>query len=205
MKGLFKTGCITQHKWQFQGKNTYKVSLGYKWLINGPKVPWDRVIWTRTSIPRHAFVSWVYVQHRLPTKVRLSRFVHQFDLQCSLCKGAAEDDTHLFSTCTYAKEVWDSILLWWPIPIRSMAHAPADMITPLVNYKAPKAQKQISFAIFTTTIYFIWQARNQLVFKKQHTPAQHTVSMIKFQIRQRILFLNSLNCSFSSYVDGLLI
>ncbi|KAJ8426496.1 hypothetical protein Cgig2_029238 [Carnegiea gigantea] len=69
---------------------------------------------------------------------------------------------------------------------------------------APKAHQQISCAIFAATIYFIWYARNQLMFKNHRISAQHTVRMIKTQIRHRILFLNSLTCTFSSYVDGLL-
>ena len=168
------------------------------------KVSWAKVIWTRTSIPRHAFISWIYVQHRLPTKVRLSRFSHQNDLQCLLCGGDAEDDTHLFSTCPYAMEVWNSIRLWWPIPSRSSGNPQEVVFFPLIRSKAPKAHMQISCAITATTIYFIWYARNQLMFKNLRLTVQHTVSMIKAQIRHRILFLNSLSCTYSLYVDRLL-
>ncbi|KAJ8419977.1 hypothetical protein Cgig2_010914 [Carnegiea gigantea] len=173
-----------------------KFNIGYKWLMGGTKVSWDRVIWARASIPRHAFIAWVYVQHRMPSKMRPNRFVHQSDLQCSLCSGGAEDDTHLFSACPYAREVWDSIVLWWPLPIRSTVYSHEDMIASMIRSKAPKAQKQISCAIFAATIYFTWYARNHLLLKKHHVPAQQTVCMMKFHIRQRILFLNSLNCTF---------
>ncbi|KAJ8420783.1 hypothetical protein Cgig2_030491 [Carnegiea gigantea] len=65
-------------------------------------VTWDKVVWARSAIPRHAFITWVYVQHGLPTKKRLSRFLPQTDLQCAFCHSAEEDDTHLFSDYPYA-------------------------------------------------------------------------------------------------------
>ena len=64
---IFKAGYPTPHVWNFQGKDVFKVSKDYQWLAGGTKVPWDKVIWSRASIPRHAFISWVYVQQRLPT------------------------------------------------------------------------------------------------------------------------------------------
>ena len=204
MKELFKAGCQHPRHWQFQGKNVYKVNRGYKWLMEGTKIAWDKVIWAKASIPRHAFISWIFVHHRLPTKVRLNRFLHQNDILCTMCKGAPEDDVHLLSTCPYAKEVWDSILLWWPIPRRCVIFSLEDMLESLVHTPAPKARKQISSAIYAATIYFIWYARNQLLFKNHRVPAQQTVCLIKTQIRQRILFLDSLTCTYSMFVDGLL-
>ncbi|KAJ8423397.1 hypothetical protein Cgig2_029107 [Carnegiea gigantea] len=169
-KETFKPGYHNSHDWQFQGRN----------LVECTKVSRDKVVWARASIPRHAFITWVYVQHRLPTKARLNRFIPQSDLQCLLCNNVVEEDTHLFTECPYAVEVWDSLMQWWPIPCRNTY---ADLTASLSRYRAPKAQKQISCAIFAAAIYFIWYARNQLLFKNHRVPAQQTVNMIKEQIR----------------------
>ncbi|KAJ8419242.1 hypothetical protein Cgig2_001643 [Carnegiea gigantea] len=37
------------------------------------KVNWAMLVWARTVIPRHAFIVWVLIQHRLPTKTRLAK------------------------------------------------------------------------------------------------------------------------------------
>ncbi|KAJ8419375.1 hypothetical protein Cgig2_022175 [Carnegiea gigantea] len=146
MKDIFKAGCPTPHIWTFQGTDRYKVRNGYQWLIGGNMVPWGKVSWARASIPRHAFIAWVYVQHQLPTKMRLARFIPRSDLLCALCTNAAEDDTHLFSDCPYAVEVWNSLSLWWLLPFHNPGRLHEDMTASLTAFKAPKAHKQITFA-----------------------------------------------------------
>ena len=125
-------------------------------------MPWHKVVWARASLPRHAFITWIYVQGRLPTKVRLSRFSPQSDLNYPICNNAVEDDTHLFIVCPYAIEVWNSLTLKWPFP---SGISQADKAAALSRYRAPKTHKQISYVIFAAAVYFIWYARNQLVFK----------------------------------------
>ncbi|KAJ8422114.1 hypothetical protein Cgig2_025299 [Carnegiea gigantea] len=204
IKAIFKAGCLAPNVWTFQGKNYYKVSIGYHWLVGGTKVSWDRVIWARASIPHHAFIAWVFIHRRLPTKMRLNKFFQQNDLHCLLCNHHTEDDSHLFAVCPYAQEVWDSIIHWWPLPLRSPCLSLDDMTTPLSSFKAPKAHKQITFVVFAATIYFIWYARNQLLFRNHRITALTTVCMIKDQIRHHMLFLNTLSCKYSTHVDALL-
>ncbi|KAJ8426027.1 hypothetical protein Cgig2_015849 [Carnegiea gigantea] len=69
---------------------------------------------------------------------------------------------------------------------------------------APRAQKQITYAIYAASIYFIWYARNQFIFKNHRITAQHTANMIKEQVRHRILFLNTLSCKYSTQIDNIL-
>jgi len=204
VKDLFKAGCPSPYDWKFQGKSVFTVSLGYHWLVGGTKVPWDKVIWARASLPRHAFISWIYVHRRLPTKLHLARFVPRSNVLCALCHIADEDDTHLFLSCPFAKEVWDSLSHWWPMPFSSSICSHMDIIASLSAYKAPKAHKQITYAIFPTGNYSIWYARNQTLFKNLQIPASQTVNMIKNQVRHRILFLNSISCISSSYLDAIL-
>ena len=39
-----------------------------------PAVPWHKTIWFKTRIPKHAFLSWVAILNRLPTKDRLQQW-----------------------------------------------------------------------------------------------------------------------------------
>ena len=172
--------------------------------MGGSKVSWDKVIWARASIPRHAFIAWVCVHRRLPTKVRLSKLYHQNDLQCVLCSHHNEDDSHLFTACPYAREVWDAVMHWWPLPFRNTFPSLETMAASLSRFKAPRTHKQISYAIFAATLYFIWYVRNQLLFRNHLIVAQSTVCMIKEQIRHRVLFLNNLSCKYTTLVDVVL-
>ena len=152
----------------------------------------------------HPFIAWVFVHRRLPTKVRLSKFFHQNDLQCVLCSHHNEDDSNLFAACPYAREVWDAILHWWPLPRRNTCLSLETMASSLSRFKAPRVHKQISFAILAATIYFIWYARNQLQFRNHCIVAQTTVCMIREQIRHRVLFLHNFSCKYSTLVDVVL-
>ncbi|KAJ8428966.1 LOW QUALITY PROTEIN: hypothetical protein Cgig2_003297 [Carnegiea gigantea] len=59
---------------------------GYQWQIGRQqKVPWPKLIWARTLIPRHAFILWIFTHHKLPIKARLRKYMMQPDIQCSLC------------------------------------------------------------------------------------------------------------------------
>ena len=108
---------------RWQGNPGYSVKEGYAWLMRDHcKVNWAKLIWAQTSIPRHAFITWVFIQHRLPIEKRLSKFSSQWDHTCGLCDNAEEDDWHLFFLCLYAQAVWPEVQEWWPLPALSLIH-----------------------------------------------------------------------------------
>ena len=76
------------------------------------KVSWTKLIWARSNIPRNAFISWVLIKNRLPTKHRMVKFQPQRDTFCVLCSAEEEDDAHLFYTCNYAKIIWIELRNW---------------------------------------------------------------------------------------------
>ncbi|KAJ8449648.1 hypothetical protein Cgig2_005670 [Carnegiea gigantea] len=125
--------------------------------------------------------------------------------KCTHCAiNATEDDSHLFSSCSYAAEVWDSLSHWWPLPFSNSPNTVEGMTDSLARYKAPKAHRQISYAIFAAGIYFIWYARNQRLFKNHRISASQIVCTIKEQIRHRFLFLNTPTCNYSIHIDVIL-
>jgi len=92
----------------------YKVTQGYEWQLGAKgKAPWAKIIWARSNIPSHVFISWIFVQYKLLTKKRLARFKPQQSLTCSPCNTVEDDEAHLFYTCSYAKEAWDELGSWW--------------------------------------------------------------------------------------------
>ena len=76
IKEFFKEPRTTS-QWTLKHNLQYKVKLGYQWQLGDPpKEPWAKLVWNRSNIPRHAFITWIYSHHWLPTKARLSKF-HQ--------------------------------------------------------------------------------------------------------------------------------
>lgn len=75
-------------EWEVDGKIWNKYSTGnvYK-LIKGHKarVPWNNLIWNSGGIPKHSFLSWLFVLNRCPTKDRIITWGLTIDPLCLLC------------------------------------------------------------------------------------------------------------------------
>jgi len=198
IKELFKEGNHPQNSWQWQGKPKYSVRSGYRWLMGDQsKQKWTRIPWARPVIPRQAFILWLALNHRLPTKVYLNRHIQQQDMVCALCKEKEEDDQHLFLTCAYAKEIWTGIKRKWDMPMQGDW---SSLSKKLLSIKC-KAKSHITYAYFAAGIYFIWRARNSTIFQQNMWPSTKVIGEILYQIRTRILYLHSINGKYSAYID----
>ena len=89
VKEIFKTTCYPTNQWSWQGGKDYTVKKGYDWLLqSATRVKWDKA---RMSIPRHSFIMWIFIHHRMPTKVRLLKF-HPQDNLCLLYTSPSPRD-----------------------------------------------------------------------------------------------------------------
>ena len=165
---------------------------------------WSNLIWTRISIPRHAFIAWILIQHRLPTEARLSKFRPQTDTNCPFCQGAEEDDRHLFFTCPYAMQIWTAVCQWWPMQLPVAITDSERLLTGIPTPRAPKTQRRITYAVFLAVIYSIWKVRNHMISKNKLLPPSTTISSIKEQLRFRILFLSKYAQKYQAYIDILI-
>lgn len=71
-------------------------------------VTWNKSIWFRQRIPKHAFLTWIVARDRLPTRNLLRSWGLNVSSDCLLCGVAEESITHLFFGCNYSSEVWSS-------------------------------------------------------------------------------------------------
>ena len=203
IKDLFKAASSATAEMEWKGGEEYRVTQGYKLQLSSTiKVPWARVIWGRMNVPSHSFISWIFVQHRLPTKKRLARFREQQLTTCSMCNLAEEDDTHLFFTCSYARMVWEGIGKWWQyLP---SATSTDQLLDKMKHARGSRVSKMISGAVLAATIYHIWNARNQLIFKTHTLTAHYTIEKIKDQVRHRFLLLHFQHRKYTKYIDTIL-
>ncbi|KAJ8425226.1 hypothetical protein Cgig2_019115 [Carnegiea gigantea] len=159
-----------------EGDSDYKVAKGYKWKWETQrKVPWIKLIWARSNVPRNAFISWVLIQNRLPIKHRMSKFQPQTD---TLCRKRIKQICFIVNS--------------------------RQLMMALKHIKSPGALKQIISAIIKATIYCIWSAKNHRIFKKQQITVHQTAYLIKDQARSRILFLSKCSKKYSSHIDSIL-
>ncbi|XP_074321082.1 uncharacterized protein LOC141657675 [Silene latifolia] len=145
------------HDW-IEIDGTYSIAKGYKWLgEEDPHVEWHSLVWHSDGIPKHQFLSWLYVQNRLLTKDRLSRMFQCSDLLCSLCLDADEDHAHLFFSCSYSKKILLLIQEWNGLVI------PESNVLSWWQAQNQNRGKFISLVV-QALVYHVWWARNNCHF-----------------------------------------
>jgi len=182
VKEEFKRGCTEPLSWDWEGGSEYKVSKGYAWLKQPQrKNPWAKIIWARPNLPRKAFISWVMINHRLPTKQRIAKHQNFTDITCVLCCAEDEIDEHLFFTCSYAKEIWGQPSHWWAsLP---SAQDSNQLLRYMRKAKDTRVTHQVTSSIITAILYHIWSARNQRIFRNQQLITSQIVYLIKDQVK----------------------
>ncbi|XP_071704187.1 uncharacterized protein [Rutidosis leptorrhynchoides] len=156
-------------QWKAQdGKLSYfSVSTAYESIRPcAPLVEWFDVVWFSQCIPRHAFVLWMLIRERMKTQDRLKLWEIRDNqvLLCSLCSSCADSHSHLFFDCKYSHEVWlrvkDLILApSWSTDWKTFTL----IITPYASKKS--ANMVVTKLLFAATVYFVWQERNNRMFK----------------------------------------
>ncbi|XP_074277785.1 uncharacterized protein LOC141601405 [Silene latifolia] len=116
VKDILLSGYI-QHDW-LEKDAPYSISSGYDWLgTEASNVPWYKHIWITDGIPKHQFISWLYVQQRLLTKDRVHRLFQSSDTECVLCGEEDESHDHLFFHCSYSRKCLQQVQDWSKLAI----------------------------------------------------------------------------------------
>ncbi|KAF2577788.1 hypothetical protein F2Q68_00006360 [Brassica cretica] len=102
------------YEWVVDDKRSLKYSTSqvYRQLRGQEaQVPWDQCVWNAKGIPRHSFLTWLFVLNRCPTRDRLCSWGLQTDATCLLCNQAPESRDHLFYRCPFSWAVWEEVAM----------------------------------------------------------------------------------------------
>lgn len=109
---LFITEEEDTYDWVLTDSPTERYSTGevYKILRDeGDEVSWVKVVWISGGVPKHSFLTWLFILNRCPTRDRLLQWGLQTDSVCLLCNGDAELRDHLLFFCPYSWDLWQTI------------------------------------------------------------------------------------------------
>ncbi|VVB08929.1 unnamed protein product [Arabis nemorensis] len=67
-----------------------------------PTIPWYQAVWNKRGIPKHSFLTWLFVLDRCPTRNRLLNWGLITDPNCLLCNSSLEDRDHVFFGCSFS-------------------------------------------------------------------------------------------------------
>ncbi|KAJ8450406.1 hypothetical protein Cgig2_002091 [Carnegiea gigantea] len=110
-----------------------------------------------------------------------------------------EDEHHLFTACSYAQQIWTNLYSWYPLPSNEIGD-----LKSVLQLKGCKIYRHIHYAMFSSGIYSIWEARNSALFKKIIIPLSNIILAIKHLLIHRFLYLNSFTQKYTLYIDRLL-
>lgn len=168
------------------GKSSLRYSTGeiYRKLREEEEiVPWASIVWIGRGIPRHNFLTWLFVLNRCPARDRLIGWGLQTDAACLLCNQNAESRDHLFFLCPYS---WT---IWVEISRRCCLQPIQNWVQTLVNLQAlqgNKTRKKLTLLCWQSSLYWIWQEKNKRLHNNQFRPTDAIIRPITRQITDRI-------------------
>ncbi|XP_057489694.1 uncharacterized protein LOC130775591 [Actinidia eriantha] len=119
------------------------------------------------------------LKEKLLTKDKLQGVIE--DISCPLCKAEVESIDHLFFYCRIANEIWAKVKSWLGITrgIQTLKAAVKWMIKEARGTGVPAKIKRINLA---STVYHIWEARNQRNFEGKIKHPEAIIRRIQIQV-----------------------
>ena len=126
------------------------------------KLAWPKMVWQSFITPKHAFILWLGLKGKLLTKDKLQGVIE--DTFCPLCRSELETIDHLFFHCSIGSQVWAKTRDWLGIT-RAMQTIKAAVKWMIKEARGTGIRAKIKRISLASTVYHIWEARNQRIFE----------------------------------------
>ncbi|KAI3507508.1 hypothetical protein L1887_22495 [Cichorium endivia] len=132
-----------------------------RWSRSDRKFHWLRMV----PFNVNCFV-WRFVRNRIAVMDNLaSRGVRLDSSRCCCCDFVIESLQHLFFECSFAKDTWDAVASWCSVFNASPVNL--DSFNDILICNGNSASlKVLKVGIAYASVWSIWKARNDAVFKK---------------------------------------
>ena len=151
---------------------------------NRAPVPWEQTVWIAGGIPKHSFLSWLFILNRCPTRDRLLRWGLQTPATCLLCNSTAESRDHLFFACPLSWNLWSTLA---PRCGLNPAQQWTDVLAQLRPLNSRNWKGRLTLLTWQCCLYWIWQERNSRLHRNTFRSHDALLRLIDRQIRDRLL------------------
>ncbi|XP_018435786.1 uncharacterized protein LOC108808085 [Raphanus sativus] len=124
---------------------------------------WKKLIWGVKTTPKLKHFLWKVKNKAIPVGENLLRRGIEVEGRCKRC-GILETDRHLFSQCPFAIRVWNLILAVLK-PNPNSISTPASLLTACHRMINLPPSGLSSTDLFPWVLWYLWIARNKLVFE----------------------------------------
>ncbi|KAJ0770489.1 putative RNA-directed DNA polymerase [Helianthus annuus] len=152
---------------------------------------WANMVWFSQCIPRHSFHLWLAFRNKLKTQDRLTvweagSLTNLKLMCCPLCYSDRDSRDHLFFRCPFAEHVWSNIKMLGQL--RSVNNTWESVLGWVDHHSSSKqADHVICKLLIAASAYYIWQERNNRMFKNLKRSEAQVVEVIKNTVRMRIM------------------
>lgn len=149
-----------------------------------------RAVWTARSVPRHSFHVWLVVQNRIPTRDRMLGWGLQVPSICLLCNRGDESRDHLYWDCDFSFGLWNLVAVRCRIiPTRQWEGS----LDQMISLPPPTSTRSLTLLAWQSTMYWIWQERNQRLHVNQFRSIDSLFNQIDRHVRNKISSFRSTN------------
>ncbi|KAG7552734.1 Dirigent protein [Arabidopsis thaliana x Arabidopsis arenosa] len=170
----------------WRGKNdTFKSHFSTKDTWNHIRttsntVAWHKGVWFTHATPKYSFCVWLAAHDRLATGARMLKWNRGASGVCNLCNSCIETRDHLFFSCSFSSEIWDSLA-------RGLLkqHYTTDwtqLLTLISDTHTDRVDSFLMRYIFQVTVYTIWRERNGRRHDEVTNPAAKHIQWIDKQV-----------------------
>lgn len=173
-------------EWVMNDKITKTYSTGRVYTElkhHNPLVPWCKLVWISWGIPKHCFLTWLFIKDRCPTRDRLINWGLPTSPNCLLCNAPAESRDHIFFECPFAWSVWSRMSARCNLaPSRTWNQT----ISELQQLNRPRPNKLLCLLTWQCVIYLIWTERNNRLHRNTFRSPDSISSLVISTIRTKI-------------------
>ena len=106
-------------------------------------------------------------------------------LLCPLCNTQLDSHDHLFFECLFSFQVWDSLKVFAGLTnIPSSLEDVIHHLTPMASSRSVRSV--VSKLLLAAASYYIWQERNNRIFKQQRRSESQVIDVIKSTVRLKL-------------------
>ncbi|GKV26644.1 hypothetical protein SLEP1_g35909 [Rubroshorea leprosula] len=180
-----KQGRPDSWEWVHDKDGQYSTKTAYSILtkdqIETNEISTYKRIWNPKFPSKVSAFNWQLLLDRIPTKVNLvirGIIGEAEDGKCVFCKEEDEDSKHVFLKCKITSWVWQECAKWWGTEVR----LERDCWNSFQRFgkwsKDPKVKEGWD-CIWSTVIWTVWLARNQMIFQDKKTDPRKLLEIIQ--------------------------
>ena len=143
-------------------------------------------------VPKHAFIDWMTVLNRLPTKDKMSRWGIELKSYCSFMQVSGRIKGSLFFECPFSKEIWQQILCMCDLR-RTVLDWYYEFKWTVQKVKGKSMIFMVLRVGWKAFIYQIWREMNNRILRNKEEIKKQIMEHIKSVIQHKLARLRCVN------------